>query len=55
MKILVDTVDFLWYCNGDSQLDTKRHELMKNGENFVFLSSASAAEIAIKFSIQKLD
>jgi PIN domain nuclease of toxin-antitoxin system len=54
MNILADTVDFLWFCTGDPQLDAERRRLIEDSENAVFLSSASAAEIAIKFSIQKL-
>lgn len=55
MNILADTVDFLWFCTGDPHLDAERRGLIEDPGNSVFLSSASAAEIAIKFSIQKLD
>lgn len=55
MNILADTVDFLWFCTGDSKLDAHRRRLIEDSENSVFLSAASAAEIAIKFSIEKLN
>lgn len=54
MNILVDTVDFLWFCNADPQLGKKRSEFIKDADNAVFLSSVSAAEISIKYSIKKL-
>jgi len=55
MNILLDTCDALWFCNGSDQLSLKRRELIADTGNVVFLSSVSAAEIAIKFSIGKLD
>jgi PIN domain nuclease of toxin-antitoxin system len=54
MNILTDTVDFLWFCTGDSRLDAKHRKLIQDAENSVFLSAASAAEIAIKYNIKKL-
>lgn len=54
MNILVDTCDALWFWTGSDQLSAKRRELIANAGNTVFLSSVSAAEIAIKFSIKKL-
>lgn len=54
MNILVDTVDFLWFCSGDPQLAAERRRLIQDAGNSIFLSSASAAEIAIKYSLHKL-
>jgi PIN domain nuclease of toxin-antitoxin system len=55
MKIIIDTCDFLWFVSGDSKLSLSRKEAIRSSENTVFLSSVSAAEIAIKVSIKKLD
>ncbi|MBN1452094.1 MAG: type II toxin-antitoxin system VapC family toxin [Anaerolineales bacterium] len=48
MKYLLDTHTFLWWNLGDSQLSERARELISDGKNEIFLSAASAWEIAIK-------
>ncbi len=48
MKYLLDTHTFLWWNMDDSQLSPTAKEIISNGDNEIFLSAASAWEIAIK-------
>ena len=48
MKAILDTHTFLWWNMGDSQLSQLAREFITDGRNDVFLSAASAWEIAIK-------
>lgn len=48
MRILLDTHTFLWWNVNDSQLSATARQLIEDGENEVFVSAASAWEIAIK-------
>ena len=48
MKYLLDTHTFLWWNLGDSQLSARAREIIADGNNEIFLSAASAWEIAIK-------
>ncbi|HNB54933.1 MAG TPA: type II toxin-antitoxin system VapC family toxin [Anaerolineales bacterium] len=48
MKVLLDTHTFLWWNTNDPQLSVRVREIIANGENELFLSAASAWEIAIK-------
>jgi len=48
MRALLDTHTFLWWNLDDSQLSTTAREFIANGTNEVFLSAASAWEIAVK-------
>ena len=54
MKYLLDTHTFLWWNLGDSQLSEKAQEIIADGENEIYLSSASAWEIAIKVAKGRL-
>ncbi len=54
MKLLLDTHTFLWWNMGDLQLSARARELIADGQNEVFLSAASAWEIAIKTARGKL-
>lgn len=54
MKILLDTCTFLWLASDDPRLSPKARQLFANPENEVFLSSASAWEIATKHSAGRL-
>ena len=54
MILLLDTCDFLWFISDDRQLPVHRRQSIQDPSNMVFLSSVSAAEIAIKCSIRKL-
>ena len=48
MKYLLDTHTFLWWNLDDPQLSAHAREIIVNGGNKIFLSAASAWEIAIK-------
>jgi PIN domain nuclease of toxin-antitoxin system len=55
MNLLLDTHAFLWFIGGDKQLPEKSIELIKNPENNCFISIASLWEIAIKYSLRKIE
>jgi len=48
MKYLLDTHTFLWWNMDDPQLSSIVKEIIADGDNEIFLSAASAWEIAIK-------
>lgn len=48
MKYLLDTHTFLWWNMDDPQLSSIAKEIIADGSNEIFLSAASAWEIAIK-------
>jgi PIN domain nuclease of toxin-antitoxin system len=48
MKYLLDTHTFLWWCLGAEQLSPRARDIIADGRNEIYLSSASAWEIAIK-------
>ena len=48
MKYLLDTHTFLWWNLDDPQLSTIAKEIIADGSNEIFLSAATAWEIAIK-------
>lgn len=48
MKYLLDTHTFLWWNMEDAQLSALAREILMDGSNEIFLSAASAWEIAIK-------
>jgi PIN domain nuclease of toxin-antitoxin system len=50
MNLLLDTCTFLWVLSGASELSPRAANLIRAPENDVFFSSASAWEIAIKYS-----
>ena len=54
MKILLDTHAFLWWLEGDQRLSSTSRSLIGNDSTTVFLSAASAWEIATKVRIGKL-
>ena len=49
MRALLDTHAFLWWNIEPELLSPDAHELIADGENELFLSAASAWEIAIKY------
>lgn len=53
MKQLLDTHSFIWFVTGNSRITDKVRSQIENNENL--LSIASVWEIAIKFSIGKLN
>jgi len=54
MDLLLDTHVLLWWLADDAQLTDKACELIAAPENMVFVSVASAWEIAIKQTLGKL-
>ncbi len=54
MKFLLDTHAFIWFIAGDNTLSNKVRELIEDTSNERLISSASAWEMAIKFSLGKL-
>ncbi len=54
MSHLLDTHAFLWWTLDDSRLSDRARQIIEEPEGNVFLSAASAWEIAIKFMIGKL-
>lgn len=48
MKALIDTHVFLWWNTEDAQLSSRVKLIIADGRNEIFLSAASAWEIAIK-------
>lgn len=54
MRLLLDTHVLLWWLDDRPALGAEARELISLGENEVFVSAISAAEIAIKSSVGKL-
>lgn len=54
MKILLDANIFLWMFLLPSRISADVEKLLKDLNNDIYLSAASAWEIAIKFGINKL-
>lgn len=55
MKYLIDTHTFIWFTNGDAQLSNKARLLIEDIQNNIYLSAASIWEMAIKYSMGKLN
>jgi len=54
MKILLDTHALLWWLFDDPKLSVRARDAIKDPDNAVFVSSASAREIATKYRLGKL-
>ena len=54
MNILIDTHIFLWLFGQSSKITSNVLNLLKNQNNSIYFSAASAWEIAIKYSNGKL-
>ena len=54
MKLLLDTCTFLWALSGVPPLPPRVADMVRNPDNDVFLSAASAWEITIKYAAGKL-
>jgi PIN domain nuclease of toxin-antitoxin system len=54
MKILLDTHIFLWYYNGSGNLSSSARKQIEACDQ-LFISSASLWEIAIKYTLGKLE
>ena len=55
MKYLLDTHVLIWYFEDSQRLPKEMAELIDNPINYVYISSASLWEIAIKMSLGKLN
>lgn len=54
MRVLLDTHALLWWLTDDAQLSAHARSVLAEGRNDVFVSAASAWEIATKQRIGKL-
>ena len=54
MNLLLDTHVFLWWCDQNTQLKDEASEAIANPHNTIFISVASAWEIAIKEALGRL-
>ena len=54
MKALLDTHTFLWWNLDDPQLSATARAIIGDGKNEIFVSAASAWEIAIKYGKGRL-
>ncbi len=55
MQLLLDTHAFLWWLNDDPQLGPKARAEIAASDNLVFVSAATAWEIAVKRASGKLE
>lgn len=55
LRLLLDTHAFVWWLAGDTRLAKKAREAIDNNTNEVYVSAASAWEIATKHRIGKLE
>jgi len=55
MILLLDTHVLLWWLADDPMLSQTMRAAISNGKNLVFVSAATAWEIAIKSALGKLD
>ena len=54
MRVLLDTHALIWFCEGSSELSGTARAIIEDTGNERFVSHATAWEVAIKCSIQKL-
>jgi PIN domain nuclease of toxin-antitoxin system len=54
LRLLLDTHAFLWWLSGDGALSVRAREAVADAANEIFVSAASAWEIATKHRIGKL-
>ena len=55
MRLLLDTVTFIWMAEGHSRLSSAALSLIADASNELFLSVASAWEIAVKHDLGRLE
>jgi PIN domain nuclease of toxin-antitoxin system len=55
MKLLLDTCTFLWACGEPARLSVRARDLLRAPGHDVYLSAASAWEIAAKYALGRLD
>lgn len=54
MRLLLDTHAFLWWLAGDKRLSVRARRIVAEETNIVFVSAASAWEVATKARLGKL-
>jgi PIN domain nuclease of toxin-antitoxin system len=54
VKLLLDTHAFLWWLNDDPQLGERARQAIEEPDNLVYVSAATAWEIAVKRANGKL-
>lgn len=54
MQLLIDTHAFLWWLAGNERLSTAARDVIRDRDNTVLVSAASAWEIATKHRLGKL-
>jgi PIN domain nuclease of toxin-antitoxin system len=54
VKLLLDTVTFLWILEDSTELSAAVRRELRESENMFYLSAASAWEISIKYALGKL-
>jgi PIN domain nuclease of toxin-antitoxin system len=54
VKYILDTHAFLWFVTGDARLSPLALSTIQNSDNEIYLSAASAWEIAIKNQLGRL-
>jgi PIN domain nuclease of toxin-antitoxin system len=54
MKALLDTHTFLWWITDEDKLSPKVRDIIKNPENTIYFSTASAWEIVIKAKLKRI-
>lgn len=54
MKLLLDTCSFLWFIRDDASVSSRARAIIRDSGNEVYLSAASAWEIAIKHALGRL-
>jgi PIN domain nuclease of toxin-antitoxin system len=54
VRLLLDTCTFLWAIGGAAELSARAREVIVDPDNEVFLSAASAWEIAVKHRLGRL-
>ena len=55
MLLLLDTHALLWWLNDSAELGAKTRQTIASGDNLVFVSAATAWEVAVKRASGKLD
>lgn len=55
MKLLLDTHILLWWLEGDRRLTKTSREQIADSENEIWVSAASAYEVALKAAIGRID
>ena len=55
MRLLVDTHCWLWYLLAPERLNAQAQEILREPDNEILFSAASAWEIVVKFALGKLE